>query len=84
MISFGKRRRPLTNLREWGKMKKASREQPTQQADKVDVEDTTIDKEDIENVSNNSVEDIGPPAWVPDSPIYVPPAVFSSPDISDE
>ena len=39
------------------------------------------DKEDIENVSNNSVEDVRPPAWAPDSPIYVSPANFSSPDI---
>ena len=58
MISYGKRRRPLTNPREWGRQKKASREQSTQQADKEDIEDTTKDKEDIEDVTNNSIEDI--------------------------
>ena len=91
MISYGKRRRPLTNLREWGRMKKISRERSTQQADKEDIENATADKEDIGNsnkedigdVANENVEDIGSePAWAPDSPIYVPPATFSSPDIS--
>ena len=92
MISYGtkKRRRPLTNLREWGRMTKISREQL--QADKEDVENVTANKEDIGDsnkedfgdVDNENVADIGSPAWAPDSPIYVPPATFSSPDISDD
>ena len=53
MISYGtkKRRRPLTNLRKWGRMTKISREQL--QADKEDVENVTANKEDIGNSNKN-------------------------------
>ena len=92
MISYGtrKRRRPLVSLREHGRRTKISRE--NKQADKednenvtVNVEDTeTTDKEHHREIDNETIVDIGSPAWVPDSPIYVPPATFSSPDISDD
>ena len=91
MISFGtKRRRSITKLREWGKKKLMRAEQPSPIADKDNI-DTTNDKEeeevheDIENeIQTKNNDDIGPPTWVPDSPIYVPPATFSSPEISDD
>ena len=81
MISFGtKRRRSITKLREWGKKKLMRAEQPSPIADKDNI-DTTNDKEeeevneDIENeIQTKNNDDIGPPTWVPDSPIYVPPA----------
>ena len=92
MISYGtrKRRRPLASLREHGRRTKISRE--SKQADKednenvtVNVEDTeTTDKERYREIDNENIVDIGSPAWVPESPIYVPPATFSSPDISDD
>ena len=92
MISYGtrKRRRPLASLRERGRRTKISRE--SKQADKednenvtVNVEDTeTTDKEHQREIDNENIVDIGSPAWVPESPIYVPPATFSSPDISDD
>ena len=92
MISYGtrKRRRPLVSLREHGRRTKISRE--SKQADKednenvtVNVEDTeTTDKEHYREIDNENIVDIGSPAWVPESPIYVPPATFSSPDISDD
>ena len=92
MISYGtrKRRRPLVSLREHGRRTKISKE--NKQADKednenvtVNVEDTdTADKEHHREIDNENIVDIGSPAWVPDSPIYVPPATFSSPDISDD
>ena len=85
MISYGtrKRRRPLVSLREHGRRTKISKE--NKQADKeddenvtVNVEDTeTTDKEHHREIDNENVVDIGSPAWVPDSPIYVPPATFS-------
>ena len=92
MISYGtrKRRRPLVSLREHGRRTKISKE--NKQADEednenvtVNVEDTeTTDKEHRREIDNENIVDIGSPAWVPDSPIYVPPATFSSPDISDD
>ena len=92
MRSYGtkKRRRPLVSLREHGRRTKISRERL--QADKEDIENVTANKEDIGDsnkedfgdVDNENVVDIGSPAWAPDSPIYVPPATFSSPDVSDD
>ena len=92
MISYGtkKRRRPLVSLREHGRRSKIFKE--SRQADKEDNENVTINVEDTETtdkehhreIDNENVVDIGSPAWVPDSPIYVPPATFSSPDISDD
>ena len=92
MISYGtkKRRRPLVSLREHGRRSKIFKE--NRQADKEDNENVTINVEDTETtdkehqreIDNENIVDIGSPAWVPDSPIYVPPATFSSPDISDD
>lgn len=81
MTSYGRKRRPLANLREWGKQKKALREQSTNDTGNLnDQQDTmNIDKEDIEDIPDEQDQ-----VWAPDSPIYVPPATFSSPDVSDD
>ena len=78
------------SLREHGRRTKISKE--NKQADKEDNENATVNVEDTETtdeerrkeIDNENIVDIGSPAWVPDSPIYIPPATFSSPDISDD
>ena len=73
------------SLREHGRRTKISKE--NKQADKEDNENATVNVEDTETADkehHREIVDIGSPAWVPDSPIYIPPATFSSPDISDD
>ena len=71
--------------RERGKQKKALRlrEQSTNDTGNSNSNDqqdtTTIEKGDIEDIPDEQDH-----VWAPDSPIYVPPATFSSPDVSDD
>ena len=67
--------------RERGRQKKALREQTTNDAsNSINQQDTlNVDKEDVEDISDKDDQ-----VWAPDSPIYVPLAIFSSPDVSDD